>query len=29
MSRLDDWCGEAAFVDWEQASADLPGRQDG
>ena len=24
MSRLDDWCDEATFVDWEQASADLP-----
>jgi len=24
MRRLDDWCDEATFVDWEQASADLP-----
>ena len=24
MARLDDWCDEATFVDWEQASADLP-----
>ena len=24
MSRLDDWCDEATFIDWEQASADLP-----
>jgi hypothetical protein len=29
MSRLDDWCDEATFVDWEQASADLPDWQDG
>ena len=25
MSRLDDWCSEASFVDWEQTSATLPG----
>jgi hypothetical protein len=25
MSRLDGWCDEATFVDWEQASGDLPG----
>jgi hypothetical protein len=24
MARLDDWCDEAAFADWEQASEDLP-----
>ncbi|MEP7024720.1 MAG: hypothetical protein ABJB47_13165 [Actinomycetota bacterium] len=24
MSRLDGWCDEATFVDWEQDSADLP-----
>jgi heme-degrading monooxygenase HmoA len=24
MDRLADWCDEATFVDWEQASADLP-----
>jgi len=24
MRRLDDWCDEATFVDWEQASADIP-----
>jgi hypothetical protein len=29
MSRLDDWCDEATFVDWEQASTDLPDWQDG
>ncbi len=29
MGRLDDWCDEATFVDWEQASADLPDWQEG
>jgi len=29
MSRLDDWCDEATFVDWEQASPDLPDWQEG
>jgi hypothetical protein len=29
MSRLDEWCDEATFVDWEQASGDLPDWQDG
>ena len=29
MSRIDDWCDEATFVQWEQASANLPGWQDG
>jgi len=24
MARLDDWCDEATFTDWEQSSADLP-----
>jgi hypothetical protein len=24
MRRLDDWCDEATFVDWDQADADLP-----
>jgi hypothetical protein len=24
MARLDDWCDEATFTDWEQATADLP-----
>jgi hypothetical protein len=24
MARLDDWCDEASFVDWEQAGSDLP-----
>jgi hypothetical protein len=28
MSRIDDWCDEATFVEWEQASADLPDWQD-
>jgi hypothetical protein len=28
MSCLDDWCHEATFVDWEQASADPPDWQD-
>ncbi len=29
MSRIDDWCDEATFIDWEQASADIPDWQDG
>ena len=29
MGRLDGWCDEATFVDWEQASAALPDWQDG
>jgi hypothetical protein len=29
MSRLDDWCDEATFVDWEQANADMPDWQVG
>jgi hypothetical protein len=24
MGRLDDWCDEATFVDWEQDGTDLP-----
>ncbi len=24
MTRLDDWCDEATFIEWEQASEDLP-----
>jgi heme-degrading monooxygenase HmoA len=29
MDRIDEWCDEATFADWEQASADLPDWQDG
>ena len=29
MGRLDDWCDEATFVDWEQADADMPDWQAG
>ena len=29
MSRIDDWCDEATFVEWEQAATDLPDWQDG
>ena len=29
MDRIADWCDEATFIDWEQASTDLPGWQDG
>lgn len=29
MSRIDDWCDEATFVEWEQAGADLPDWLDG
>ena len=29
MSRIDDWCDEATFVEWEQPAADLPDWQDG
>jgi hypothetical protein len=29
MNRIDDWCDEATFVDWEQPSAELPDWQDG
>jgi heme-degrading monooxygenase HmoA len=24
MARLDDWCDEATFADWEQSSPGLP-----
>jgi heme-degrading monooxygenase HmoA len=24
MSRLDGWCNEATFVDWDQSGPDLP-----
>ena len=29
MGRIDEWCDEATFIDWEQASADPPDWQDG
>jgi quinol monooxygenase YgiN len=29
MTRIDDWCDEASFVDWEQENAELPRWQDG
>ena len=29
MGRIDDWCDEATFVDWEQASAGTLDWQDG
>jgi heme-degrading monooxygenase HmoA len=29
MGRIDDWCDEATFVEWEQAGTDLPDWQDG
>jgi heme-degrading monooxygenase HmoA len=29
MSRIDDWCDEATFVEWEQSGADLPDWQEG
>jgi hypothetical protein len=29
MSRIDDWCDEATFVEWEQAAADPPDWRDG
>jgi hypothetical protein len=29
MARLHDWCDEATFADWEQASGDLPDWQTG
>jgi len=28
MSRIDEWCDEATFVEWEQADAALPDWQD-
>jgi len=27
MSRIDEWCDEATFVDWDQPGTDLPGWQ--
>src|SRR3979411_159716 len=27
MARLDDWCDEATFTDWEQSSHGLPALQ--
>ena len=29
MSRIDGWCDEATFVDWEQSDAGLPDWQTG
>src|SRR6266568_32364 len=29
MARLDGWCDEATFADWEQSSSDLPDWQAG
>ncbi len=29
MSRIDGWCDEATFIDWEQAGAELPSWQAG
>lgn len=29
MDRIDQWCDEATFVDWEQAEDALPDWQDG
>ena len=29
MDRIADWCDEATFIDWDQASTDLPDWQDG
>jgi hypothetical protein len=29
MGRIDNWCDEATFVDWEQASAGALDWQDG
>ena len=29
MARLDDWCDEATFTDWEQSSPSLPDWQTG
>lgn len=29
MSRIDGWCNEATFVDWEQSGAGLPDWQTG
>jgi hypothetical protein len=29
MARIDDWCDEATFVNWEQSGTDLPEWQTG
>jgi heme-degrading monooxygenase HmoA len=29
MARIDDWCDEANFADWEQSGPDLPDWQTG
>ena len=29
MDRIDEWCDEATFVDWEQPTAGSPDWQDG
>ena len=29
MARIDDWCDEATFVEWEQSSPGLPDWQTG
>lgn len=29
MGRIGEWCDEATFTDWEQASGELPDWQDG
>ena len=29
MDRIDDWCDEATFVDWEQSDPSLPDWQTG
>ena len=27
MARIDGWCDEATFIDWEQGTAELPSWQ--
>ncbi len=29
MARIDDWCDEATFADWEQSTPGLPDWQTG
>ncbi|HEY2639130.1 MAG TPA: hypothetical protein VGI66_04505 [Streptosporangiaceae bacterium] len=29
MGRIDEWCDEATFADWEQAAGELPDWQEG
>jgi quinol monooxygenase YgiN len=29
MSRIDDWCDEATFIDWEQSGEEVPDWHDG